>query len=97
MKINSFNPCSLHSSLYLSLQEGAQGPPGLSGPKGDRGAEGSQGPPGLRGPVGPRGAPGPQGPTGERGERGDQGKVMFSHYVGYKTYLLWQIPLLSLD
>lgn len=62
--------------------QGARGPQGAAGPKGetgaqgpqgDKGATGPQGPTGPRGPQGATGATGPQGPTGPKGDKGATG------------------------
>ena len=56
---------------------GARGPQGVPGPKGDTGATGPQGEKGDTGPQGPKGDigdTGPQGPKGDTGATGPQGQ-----------------------
>ena len=59
--------------------QGARGPQGAAGPKGETGAQGPQGETGTKGDTGPRGpqgatgATGPQGPTGPKGDKGATG------------------------
>lgn len=53
--------------------QGARGPQGVAGPKGETGAHGPQGDTGPRGPQGATGATGPQGPTGPKGDKGATG------------------------
>lgn len=55
---------------WLASLKGAQGPQGLTGAKGDTGA---QGPQGIQGPKGDTGATGPTGPPGPQGESGPKG------------------------
>lgn len=59
--------------------QGARGPQGAAGPKGETGAQGPQGETGTKGETGPqgpkgdKGATGPQGPTGPKGDKGATG------------------------
>ena len=56
--------------------DGAQGPQGEQGPKGDpgeQGPQGEQGPKGDPGEQGPKGEPGEKGETGAQGPQGEQG------------------------
>ena len=63
--------------LDMGVQaQGAQGPQGVQGPKGEQGPQGAQGPKGEQGPQGaqgPKGEQGPQGDTGATGPKGEQG------------------------
>ena len=54
-------------------EKGDTGPQGPQGPKGDTGAQGPQGEKGDTGATGPQGPEGPQGPQGIQGETGPQG------------------------
>ena len=58
-----------------TLLQGAQGPAGAQGPKGDTGATGAQGPKGDVGDTGPQGVTGPAGPKGDTGDTGPQGEA----------------------
>ena len=58
----------------IEPQIGPQGPPGVSGLKGDTGAPGIKGDPGPRGPPGLPGSPGWPGPTGKKGPPGSKGE-----------------------
>lgn len=61
---------------WLASLKGAQGPQGLTGAKGDTGAQGPQGLQGIQGPkgdTGPQGIQGPIGKTGATGSTGPQG------------------------
>uniref|UniRef100_UPI0037E85912 EMILIN-1-A n=1 Tax=Semicossyphus pulcher TaxID=241346 RepID=UPI0037E85912 len=63
----------LAKEFHSFMEQDFMGPPGLTGPRGDRG---ERGPPGLLGPqgrVGPPGREGRQGVAGPPGLRGEQG------------------------
>ena len=58
---------AVHGESTVLIKNGATGPQGPAGPKGETGATGE------RGPVGPQGATGPQGPVGATGPQGPAG------------------------
>lgn len=63
----------LAKEFHSFIEQDFMGPPGLPGPRGERGEPGPQGPVGAQGRVGPQGREGRQGPAGPPGLRGEQG------------------------
>ncbi|XP_053736504.1 EMILIN-1a isoform X1 [Synchiropus splendidus] len=71
-KLNSSVVDLVKEFHHFKLQD-FKGPPGLTGPQGERGERGVPGPVGLQGRVGPPGTDGQQGPVGPPGLKGEQG------------------------
>ncbi|XP_071383742.1 EMILIN-1-A-like [Centroberyx affinis] len=74
-KIHGLNSSVLNlaKEFYSFTEQDFMGPPGLTGPRGERGEPGPQGLKGLQGKEGPPGREGKQGPVGPPGLRGEQG------------------------
>ena len=73
---------TVDNEVIATINDGAKGDPGETGPRGETGQQGIQGvkgdaglqgPAGEIGPRGPIGETGPRGPIGETGPRGPQG------------------------
>ena len=61
----------------VTLQNGAQGETGATGPQGPQGETGATGPQGPQGETGATGPQGPQGETGPQGPQGEKGDAFF--------------------